>query len=93
MCSEKEYGDSGSQGLKRIAWEELEHDKDCQRGGYHYKRKEHLSESSSEGRLMEGAPLLSQGLIPNNHTLLWFRTLMKESVKGQLKPPLETSVY
>lgn len=80
-------------GLKRIAWEELEHDKDCQRGGYHYKRKEHLSESPSEGRLREGAPLLSQGLIPNNHTLLWFRTLMKESVKGQLKPLLETSVY
>ena len=55
--------------------EELELDKDCQRGVYHYERKEHLSESPSEGRLMEGAPLLSRGLIPNNRTLLWLRTL------------------
>lgn len=54
--------------------------------------KEHLSESPFEGIINEGAPMLYQDLIPV-HTLLWFRTLTKESMKGQLKPPLETSVY
>lgn len=37
--------------------------------------------------------MLYQDVIPNTHTLLWFRTLTKESMNGQLKPPLETSVY
>lgn len=29
----------------------------------------------------------------SKYSLLWFQTLMKETVKGQLKVPLKTSVY
>lgn len=51
--SNRESGDT-CKGLKRVAWEELEHDKDCQGGGYHYGRKEiYLSHPLKEDLLRE----------------------------------------
>lgn len=58
----------GSRGLKRVSWEESEHDKNCQGGDYHYGRKEPLSESPCEGKLIEGSPMSYQDLIPGH---LW----------------------
>ena len=76
-----------SKGFKSIAWEESEHDMNCPGGSYRCGRKTQLSQSPCEGRLIEGIPLLYQGLIPSTLCCI------QETMKGQLKYTLETSVY
>ena len=70
-----------SKGFKSIVWEESEHDMNCPGGSYRCGRKTQLSQSPCEGRLIEGIPLLYQGLIPSTLCCI------QETMKGQLKHP------
>ena len=56
----------------------------------HYGRKEHLSELLSKERLTKKT--LCYTSTYSKYSLFWFQTLRKESVKGQFKPSLKTSV-